>query len=101
MPVRYCGKIKIDCKIVPFSRHGSYGGYYQCMLSTKYLGKRTWTRMWNEHIDLPAVVRHPIDSPAAYDEAAHVAISRSDSKLDDSSLEFTHDGYRIRRKQAR
>lgn len=68
MAIRYCGSIRVSCKIapVPGARHGEQ---YRCAIS---VGNR---RLGVQYVGFPGVLDKAVDSPKAYDEAASAAIS--------------------------
>ena len=94
MAIRYCGRVKIDCKLVP-ARHMPHGEQYKCSLS---IGSQ---HLCTQHVGLPAHLTHAIDSPSAYDDAAHAARSfaTDEDAVSENSLSFTDDGYDIQRKR--
>lgn len=68
MATRYCGSIKVNCKLVS-SPHAPHGEQYKCTISHK--GKRLGTT----YVGIPVYIDKGIDSPEAYDEAASAAIA--------------------------
>jgi len=63
MVARYCGKVKIALTITSDNER------YQCTLTAR--GKRLGSVV----VGLPMHLEHSIDSPIAYDKAAHAALS--------------------------
>lgn len=91
MVTRYCGSVAIWCRLVP-AAHMSHGEQYECKISERGLHLTT------QHVGLPAHLRHAIDSPKAYDEAAHAALSFAvDAGMDESGLAYTDSGFEIKR----
>jgi len=100
MAIRYCGSVKIDCKLVP-AKHMPHGEQYKCTIS---FGKAGVVSV--QHVGLPAHLTEAIDSPKAYDDAARAALSFATSEdtalgtwcdYNDSGLDYTDSGYAIRR----
>lgn len=91
MATRYCGKVKIGCT------YRDRENDYRCTMSAG--GKRIGV----EYVGAPRHLTHAVDSPKAYDDAAHAALSfaSSEGKLDERDLDFTDSGYRIRRASGR
>jgi hypothetical protein len=98
MATRYCGKVKIDCKLVR-APHMPHGEQYKCNISIG--GKKLCT----DYVGIPAHLTHAIDSPRAYDSAASAALAFAsngpDACVDDSDIEIVMGKYateyRIRR----
>lgn len=68
MAIRYSGATKIICKLVP-APHMPHGEQYRCTIS------RDGKRVGVQFVGIPAHLTHAIDSPKAYDAAAHAALS--------------------------
>ena len=100
MAIRYCKNVKIDCKLVP-APGWPHGHEYKCALYTKGSDGRE-RRMWDGNVGIPQSLSHAIDSPLAYDKAAHAALSFAVDENDDiaNHLEYTDSGFAIRRQKA-
>jgi len=87
MAIRYCGRMKIDCKLIP-AKHMPHGEQYKCDLS---IGSQS---LGIQYVGLPAHLTEAIDSPKAYDDAARAALSFAvdDDTIDENSLSFNEDG---------
>jgi hypothetical protein len=93
MAIRYCKNVKIDCKLVPAT---PYGEQYKCNIS------RDGKKLGVQYVGLPNFIGGGIDSPKAYDSAAHAALAFAvdqDGDLADY-LEYTDSGFAIRRQKA-
>ena len=99
MATRYCGKVKINCKLVhaPGRPHGEQ---YKCDISLD--GKRLGT----QYVGIPPFIDKAIDSPESYDEAAHAALSFAQHEEDsgekdwgsfDAVCDYSDTGWFIRR----
>lgn len=95
MATRYCGEVKINIKLVETTLIPSE--MYKCSLSVK--GKSRGV----EYVGVPAYLTHAIDSPKAYDDAAHAAISFAldEGKVTENDCWFTPSGNDIRRRKGR
>jgi len=70
MAIRYCGSVKIDCKITQ-AQHVPGGEHYKCDISVG--GQKLGT----QYVGIPEAYSGWVatDSAKAYDEAAHAALS--------------------------
>jgi hypothetical protein len=92
MAIRYCGSVKIDCKLIP-ALGRPHGEQYKCNISLGGL------HIGTQYVGLPAHLTHAIDSAKAYDEAAHAALSFAsdeDERISDE-CDYTDTDYAIRR----
>ena len=87
MATRSCGKVNIACT------YRDRQNDYRCALSVG--GQRRGVVF----VGAPAHLRHAVDSPAAYDEAAHAAISfgLADGLIGESECDYTESGHRVQR----
>lgn len=101
MAIRYCGSVKINCKLVP-AKHMPHGEQYKCDISIG--GKKLGT----QYVGIPSYLTHAIDSPMAYDSAAHAAISFATDEADrgekewdglSDAVDWSDDGYAIGRRK--
>lgn len=91
MAIRKCGRVKIQCKLVP-APSMPHGEQYKCILSIGGRHKST------QYVGIPRHLSHAIDSAQAYSAAAHAAISfaMQEGILDEADVEFTESGYQIK-----
>ncbi len=87
MATRVCGRVKINCV------YRDRTSDYQCSLSVN--GQRRGT----EFVGIPRSLQVAVDSPKAYDDTAHAALSfaLSEGKISEDELDLTDSGYRIQR----
>lgn len=88
MAIRYCGHVKINCT------YRDRQCDYRCALSIR--GKQVGT----QYVGEPRVLDHAVDSPQAYDSAAHAAIvfAIDDKQIFENDLDITAHGYGIKRR---
>jgi hypothetical protein len=79
MAIRYCGRVKIDCKLIP-ALTSSHGEQYKCNISIG--GKKVAT----QYVGIPVYIGRSIDSPLSYDEAAHAALSFATDGRDEHGI---------------
>ena len=96
MATRKCGRVTIRCSLVP-APGMPHGEQYKCVLSVGGVVRST------QYVGLPAHLSHAIDSPRAYSDAAHAAVTFAldEGKLSDSDVDFTDSGYRLQRPKRR
>lgn len=97
---RYCGNVKISMRLALDAY--TQRDQYVCAISVN--GKKKG----NIYVGTPASISHAIDSPKAYDDAAHAALSFAcdEEERGDKDwgilgrLDFSNDsGFKIRRKK--
>ena len=97
MATRYCGRVKIDCKLIP-ALGRPHGEQYKCNISIG--GKKVDT----QYVGIPAFIDKAIDSPESYDEAASAALAFATHEGDEHSIgevcDYSDSGYFIRRGKA-
>lgn len=93
MATRYSGGVKVACKLVA-APNMPHGEQYRCVLSND-AGK-----IGVQYVGLPAHLTHAIDSPAAYDAAAHAAISFAldEGMISERDVLVGESGHHIHRK---
>jgi hypothetical protein len=99
MAIRYCGSVKIDCKLVP-ALGRPHGESYKCNISIG--GKNIGT----QYVGMPIYLNESTDSAEAYDSAAHAALSFASDEEErgekdwggiSDKCDYTDSGYAIRR----
>lgn len=83
---RYCGRVKI---LVLYTENEQY----RCTFVVN--GRRVGT----EVVKAPASATYAVDSPQAYDDVAHAALSFAveEGTIDESDCDFNDRGFRVRR----
>lgn len=95
MAKRYCGRYVVNVVFVD-----KYAEYACTIYHDVYSGKKHGHHLIYVHP--PASSRIAVDSPQAYDDAAHAALSFATSPDQwnmESELDYTDSGFRIRRKK--
>lgn len=92
MAKRYCGRWVIDVEF-----EDKYAEY-KCII---YHDTQKMKDGHQINVLPPAHLSIAVDSPKAYDDTAHAALSfaTADDLLSESELDFTDSGFRIRRKK--
>ena len=92
MATRYCGRVKINCTLVP-APHMPHGEQYKCKLS---MGSGIGSERGVQYVGLPAQLTQGrgIDAPSTVDDVASAALSFAvdDDMFSENDLSFNEDG---------
>ena len=102
---RYCGNVKINCSDISARYTATSRDEYHCYFFLKW--KRKWKKLGMIRVGVPAYLANAVDSPQAYDDAAHAAISFAVDEEErgekdwgiSNHLDMNDSGWRIRRRE--
>jgi hypothetical protein len=94
MARRYCGNVSISLEYRDTYVKGLPNGWYECHLA--WPGGRKMVM-----VGAPASLSHAVDSPKAYDDTAHAAMSFAADENPSGNFQpdYTGSGFSIRRKR--
>ncbi|MDP3766895.1 MAG: hypothetical protein Q8S13_02675 [Dehalococcoidia bacterium] len=93
---RYSGRATIRCRYIePTTQSTNRNGKYRCTISVG--GRRVSEQM----VGAPNYLRHAVDSPIAFDDAARAAcaFASMDGHLDDGQLDYDGMGIAVQRRR--